>query len=232
MKKIFIICLLSFNTVSCGPSEFYTTGQPMPVPGPTVTVTPSPTILSAEEQIEQDIAKVVSEENLYRDSQGNTLLTPGLSCALFTITGGQYIQSGGSFTPTLTGITQKALFKYVGDFNQPDSPATDGLNVLPLNLRSTYTNMFLLRCTGFLVSIDNGYRQFELGSDDGSVLYIDGTKLVDNDGQHGLLVKTNTKLMRKGVYTFRLDFAQSGGGNQALIFSIDGVITDSQYFYH
>lgn len=76
--------------------------------------------------------------------------------------------------------------------------------------------MYLLRCQGSLIVTKTDYYQFNLNSDDGSVLYLDGSKLVDNDNNHGPTLVSGTKMLRRGVHTFRLDYAQTGGGSQAL----------------
>lgn len=221
--------LIAMSMTGCGQQAYISY---VPVPGPTVVVAPEPIVLTAEEQLEQDIATLVQDENSYRGGLGQTLLSPGLSCTLYTVTGGQYILNDASHSPTLTGISQVASFTYSGVFNQENASVSDGLNVLPTPLRSMYTNLFLLRCQGSLVVTETDYYGFELSSDDGSVLYLDGSRLIDSDGNHSITTKLGTKYLRKGVHTFRLDFAQTGGGAQALILKSNGSLVPSAFFYH
>lgn len=172
---------------------------------------------------------IVSEENDYRLGLGQTAITNGLSCILYTVTGGHNIQN---VNPTLSGITQVATFLYADTFNQPDAPITDGLNVLPAPLRSVYQDKFLLRCQGYIVVTKTAYYQFDLRSDDASLLYLDGTKLIDLDGAHGPMTKSGTKYLRKGVHVFRLDYAQTGGGSQSLSLTAGNEFISGLYLYH
>lgn len=182
--------------------------------------------------IDADIALVTDQENDYRLGLGQTMLTSGLSCTLYTITGGDRIQSSISGHNTLTGISQVATFLYAGLFAQPDSSTSTGLSVLPPALRPLYTNMYLLRCQGSIVVLDSDYYSFELTSDDGSLLYIDGAKVIDNDNNHGAITVSGMKYLRRGVHTIRLDYAQSGGGNQALVLTSGGLSIDPKFYLH
>ena len=47
---------------------------------------------------------------------------------------------------------------------------------------------FAMRWTGILDIGDGGRYEFSTESDDGSVLYISSTKVVNNDGMHGMTV--------------------------------------------
>jgi len=70
------------------------------------------------------------------------------------------------------------------------------------------------------VMVANGYLDiekaqnyaFRLWSDDGSVLYINDEKFVDNDGMHGVEYKENMAFFEAGVYKFRIEYMQGGGG--------------------
>lgn len=181
-----------------------------------------------------DVQNVVNDENAYRLGLGQTQLSPGLSCTLYTITGGQYIQNDATHTPTLTGTSQVATFLLTAPFNQPDSSVSAKLNVLPaaLQANATYQNLILLRCQGQIVITDTDYYEFDLASDDGSVLYIDNSRLIDNDGNHAIRTVTGTKYLRRGVHVFRLDFAQTGGGNQALVLNANGALLPANVMYH
>lgn len=192
----------------------------------------APVVTLPVDSVAQDVQNLLNDENDYREGLGQTALTSGLSCTLYTITGGDRIQASIAGHNTLTGITQVATFLFKGQFNQPDSPVSQTLNVLPAPLRPLYTNMILLRCQGQIVVRESDYIPFELTSDDGSVLYIDGAKVIDNDNAHGATLVSGMKYLRRGVHTFRLDFAQSGGGNQALVLTSGGSQIDPMYLAH
>lgn len=179
-----------------------------------------------------EIATIVNEENEYRTSLGLTTLTKGLSCTLSTFTSGHRIQSSIPGHSQISGITQITTFSFFGTFDQPNSPANSGLNILPNYLRNIYLNLFLVRCQGFLVVPESGFYVYDLSSDDGSVLYINGSKTVDNDNAHGIVTVSGFRHLKKGVHAFRLDYAQSGGGNQALILKMNGKLIDQNMFYY
>lgn len=211
MKTILI--LLTIVMTACGRTE-YVQGPPGEAGGkgdPGAVVETPPPVLPTE------IESLLKDENVYRLSLGQTALTQGLSCALFSTTGGDRIQATSGGHTTLQGLSQVATFLLNKVLNQPETPVSDGMNVLPAALRSLYTNAYLLRCQGQLVVTSTDYYTFNLNSDDASVLYLDGAKVIDNDNAHGPTVIIGQRFMRRGVHSFRLDYAQTGGGTQALV---------------
>jgi len=52
----------------------------------------------------------------------------------------------------------------------------------------------------------DGSYEFILASDDGSLLYIDDKKIVDNDGLHGKVRKTGKVELKAGIHTIRVDY--------------------------
>lgn len=226
--SVFIILL----GMGCAEGPRGLTGAPGPA-GPSAPVPPSVPVDSEQSKVDA----LVLDENLYRLSLGQTILSSGLSCTLSTFTSGDRIQSSIAGHNTFAGLSQKLSFLYSGQdasttFQQNNSSASEGLNLLPSNVRMSYLNMFLVRCQGQLVITESGLYNFELYSDDASLLYINGSKLIDNDNAHGITLVTGSKVLRKGVHTFRLDYAQSGAGSQALILRANGVSIPPKYFFH
>lgn len=219
MKKILLLSMLIFT--SCGKDG--KDGETVFIP-----VHETPVVQDA---IQDDIDELVSLKNEFRTLNGQLPLVKNLMCQLFTITGGDRIQASIAGHNTFTGITSVGYFAYNGPFNQPNSSTSEGMNVLPEPFKSLYQNMYLLRCQGQLVITDSGYHSFELGSDDASLLYINGSLLIDNDNNHGHTVVTKAKLLERGIYAFRLDYAQAGGGNQSLQLKMDGQSIDGALFY-
>lgn len=75
------------------------------------------------------------------------------------------------------------------------------------------TDNFGIIAEGYLkIPKDNTYT-FRTISDDGSVLYIGETKVVDNDGLHGDEPKDGDVTLKAGLHPFRLEYFESGGGN-------------------
>jgi cytochrome c len=75
-----------------------------------------------------------------------------------------------------------------------------------------YKDNFGLQATGYLFLEKDDNVVFQLGSDDGSKLWIDGQLLIDNDGKHGMSPKEAEVALRAGYHPLRLDYFQGGGG--------------------
>ncbi len=69
---------------------------------------------------------------------------------------------------------------------------------------------YALEWTGYVRIPVAGRYTFSLGSDDGSVLWIAGMKVVDNDGVHAYWDRTGTLSLDAGVYAFKLGFFEVG----------------------
>jgi hypothetical protein len=230
MKKLLLISLLGLSVIMTGCGKDGDAGQ-AGAPGQVVYI-PTPTTPPTEvDELQADIDSIVSYKNEYRALNGQNPLTKNLMCQLFTTTGGDRIQASIAGHNTLTGLTSVGYFEYNGPFDQPNSSINDGMNVLPAPFKNLYKNMYLLRCQGQIVVTDSGYYDFSLGSDDASVLYINGSKLIDNDNNHGHTVMSAAKMLERGVHSFRLDYAQIGGGNQSLILKVNGESIPSNLFY-
>jgi len=65
---------------------------------------------------------------------------------------------------------------------------------------------------GYLRVQSDGFYQFAVESDDGSVLQIDEAVVVDNDGNHGSRIVTGHIPLRKGFHKMKLKYYQSEGG--------------------
>lgn len=57
-----------------------------------------------------------------------------------------------------------------------------------------------------------GKYNFYLQSDDGSKLYVNGQKVVDNDGGHGVIEKEGSVELTKGRHALTVEFFNNGGG--------------------
>lgn len=83
------------------------------------------------------------------------------------------------------------------------------------------TSNFGVRFDGFLKLDRDGRYTFHIGSDDGSVLFIDGKKVADSDGVHPHEVKSASAELTKGMHAFRVGYMQ-GGGEWTLELEIEG----------
>ncbi|MDI1445880.1 PA14 domain-containing protein [Polyangium sp. 6x1] len=86
---------------------------------------------------------------------------------------------------------------------------------------------FAIRYEGpFELAKDASYL-FKLVSDDGAILYIDGEKVVDNDGVHVPQEATAKKTLKAGRHQLRLDYFQGQKGTVALALSVTEAIGDA-----
>lgn len=216
MKALLTLSLLT-TLVACGKHTDIQIIQ--------TTVT-APTATTSEQQ---DVLNLIRDENDYRIGQGQTMLSSGLTATLQTFATGDRIQASIADHNTLAGLVTVGSFTLKETFNQLQSNVNDGMNVLPLALRNTYKTNYLLRASGYIVITESDYYQFDLTSDDASVLYLDGVKLIDNDNAHGTTLKTSSKFLRRGLHSFRLDYAQNGG-EQALMLYMNGSLIDPSRF--
>jgi hexosaminidase len=85
---------------------------------------------------------------------------------------------------------------------------TDSLELHQFKRSSRYGIGF----DGFLNVPADGYYQFAVESDDGSVLQIDDEVVVDNDGSHASRIVTGHIPLRHGLHRFKLGYFQAEGG--------------------
>lgn len=190
--------------------------------GPAASTPPAPT--------ETAVQVMVDTENQYRLSVGQEALYPGLTCNLYTVpqsTTGITAAANGGTAPVLTSI---GAWDFTGVFNQPNGPVATGLNILPTALQGVYQSWYIVKCTGDLVVSDDNWHEFDVDSDDGSNLYVDGL-LINNDGSHGAQDKSASKYLKYGFHSFELDFFQASG-NEALILNEDNAVMQASGFYH
>lgn len=198
-------------------------GAPAPVP----VVTPQ----------QADIAAVLADENSYREAQGQTELSSGLSCSVQAVSSGQWLSSSSPGYQAAQGVVVLTGSSYsyllTSYINQGDTAGNQPMSILPAAIQPLFLSKNLrISCTGQIVVLDTGYYAFDVNSDDGSILTIDGTQVVNNDGNHGMTDKAGTKLLRRGVHTISLLYAQTGAGNFGLILLANGQLIDPSFYAH
>lgn len=77
--------------------------------------------------------------------------------------------------------------------------------------RGAAPETFRARWYGYLTITRSGTYSFATTSDDGSVLSIDGERVVDNGGPHGPVSVTGTIRLDRGTHFVLVEFAQFGG---------------------
>jgi len=91
---------------------------------------------------------------------------------------------------------------------------------------------FAIDYTGrFWVSVPGVYR-FALASDDGSILYIDDKKIIDNDKQHPVIEKEGKVKLKAGVHRIRVSYFQGPRFHVALVLRVAGPGDDELRVFH
>ena len=91
---------------------------------------------------------------------------------------------------------------HTSSFNIPMTPFTEGFPGIDRD------EWFAILYSGKFTVSTAGLHHFRLASDDGSILAIDGEEVVDNDGQHGPLVKRGELDLSAGEHSFELRYFQ------------------------
>ena len=120
-------------------------------------------------------------------------------------------------TRTLPNFDQLVPFAtlFTDSFNVTPQPFTGGF---PGALRQD--DWFGIRYEGAFLAPVNTVYAFELTSDDGAALYIDGLKVVTTDGLHAPVTAVGRKDLRRGEHLVRLDYFQGARGGVALTVSV------------
>ncbi len=71
---------------------------------------------------------------------------------------------------------------------------------------------FALTGEGYFYAEEDNEYSFRVWSDDGSLLYLHGEKIIDNDGLHGTEYREAKVNLKKGYHPFKLDYFQGSGG--------------------
>lgn len=70
---------------------------------------------------------------------------------------------------------------------------------------------------GYWATSAEGKYKFQLSSDDGSRLTINGKTVVENDGVHGVISKTGNKKLPAGIHDVKLEFFEKNGGEEVRV---------------
>ena len=68
--------------------------------------------------------------------------------------------------------------------------------------------------TGMMLVPEDGVYTFSVKSDDGSMLYIDGEMVVDNDGSHAAVAAMGKIPLKKGYHAFKLLYLEDYEGQE------------------
>lgn len=117
-------------------------------------------------------------------------------------------------TTPLRGLNYKYFegnFQQVARIEKGKEIHTGVVKQFSINKSSKDMN-FAFLFEGLIYISKEGLYTFYLNSNDGSVLYINDQKIVDNDGSHGAYEMSGSTSLRKGFHKIRVKYFQAGGG--------------------
>jgi len=111
-------------------------------------------------------------------------------------------------------------FGEIPDLGTMKAESTGQTSGLDISVASK-DNDFSIRFESYFNVDKAGNYRFHLGSDDGSLLFIDGDSIVDVDGIHPHTTKTGAKNLTKGVHRLVVDYSEVGG-EESLSLELEG----------
>jgi len=125
------------------------------------------------------------------------------------------------------------------DFSQLKSVGTiyvEELNITPRSFQQGFPGVtgryewFAIAYKGTFRIKEPGHYNFRLTSDDGALLFIDGDKVIDNDGLHPPRRRENSVKLRKGLHKVRVQYFQGPATEIALVLEMAKVGQDYAIF--
>lgn len=116
------------------------------------------------------------------------------------------IAAGTTKVPALATLTPTGVL-FAHDLNVTAKPMTGGFP----GIDATRNENFAIRWEAPLIVDTESDYTFRVVSDDGAILQIDGTPIVDNDGAHGVQEKSGPVHLVKGTHGISVDYFQTTG---------------------
>ena len=107
---------------------------------------------------------------------------------------------------------------YIGEFQKVDDlrhakVVDEGVIPEPSIKNATQPDHFGYVFSGIILVPEDGVYTFATRSDDGSILYIDGEKVVDNDLSHAAILATGKIALNKGYHNYKLEYFEDYEGD-------------------
>jgi autotransporter-associated beta strand protein len=125
--------------------------------------------------------------------------TPGFFASYYNVTNDGNVPDFSGLTPVAT--RDDATIDYPDDANGFE-PGVSGLNTTDSGAV----------WTGLLNIASGGSYTFQTTSDDGSLVYVDGQEVVNDDGSHAMQTASGSVELAPGSHLVTIDYAQAGGG--------------------
>ena len=120
-------------------------------------------------------------------------------------------QAGGAAAPGLAFSYFEGTFRSVSDL-AAQTPVMTGVGPDFSHLPHKQETNFGLRYEGYFDAPKTGLYTFDVTSDDGSALDIDGQRVVDDDGLYRVSTVTGQVALAQGRHTIRVLYFQATGG--------------------
>lgn len=98
------------------------------------------------------------------------------------------------------------------DFSTLTPTTTGVISTFDISARQG-TDYYAYSFDGYIKITTAGTYTFRTTSDDGSMLYLDGTTLIDNDGTHGSVTVSGSRSLTAGYHQIRVEFFENAGGD-------------------
>lgn len=103
-----------------------------------------------------------------------------------------FIPNFGSYKPIRTGLANEIRHDQIGEVREEGFWGAVFQGFIKIDTAGTY--------------------RFYTASDDGSRMYVDGTQIVDNDGDHGTIERSGDIDLQPGYYPIKVEWFNGGGG--------------------
>lgn len=106
----------------------------------------------------------------------------------------------------------EGLFNFTAEIEKHKLIKSGITSQFSIERRQRKTN-FAFIFSGYIKIPKDGLYTFYLKSNDGSVMYLNDHKLIDNDGAHGIYERKTSTSLKEGLHKLKVEYFQQGGGS-------------------
>ena len=165
-------------------------------------------------------SKTIALDANYIDVKGNnyngSITLPPYSSAVLIRNGSatSNLLPAVNASNTVNGLDYKYYeagnYSVVPDFSTISPVKTGNTNNFDISVASR-TDNFAINFTGYINIPSDGQYTFYLSSDDGTLLYIDGIQVVNNDGTHAFIQQSNGIGLKAGLHSISVGYFNATG---------------------
>jgi len=124
----------------------------------------------------------------------------------------------GKIRPGLRYRYYEAVMRRCGDVKGKKAVKKGVIGTPTLKIEGRREDKFGVVYEGYVKVPEDGLYRFSTVSDDGSILSLDGDRVVDNDGSHSRRERVGSVLLAAGYHRIRIAFFDAGAGGHLSIF--------------